>query len=425
MGDDDLLLDASDLADIFADDGAAGEDFAKSIEDLFLSDEPDEAPALGGVSVAEAEPSDDTLAAFARQMAAEEAERKPALSAAASAAAVEGAFDEPELAEPDRGGLTEEEWRASPAYSEFKKQVIARHLRKKAAEDAARMRAEQEAAQAASAAAEAAAQAAAAQAAAAGAEAEAKAKAEADRKKQELLDKYKAAKAATIAQRAQAMVEAQDQVGAAAQAAEAEKAAKLKSYMADLKAKVATGGLPQLSLGAKSMAPKLSEASSGLDLDVVKAKALAAMFEETRSEMLKHVSDSIGKKPAQAMMKKTLAKVAKGHLDVLGRAAVDPKNELRVDGALDEERLTRAIYALPAPVRLEKVQKAFYELIEMRFIAVELGLGHKSKAVIVSKTLHTLEESFKKKGYAPELVKWYFDDVVPSTTLADSDDGGY
>jgi hypothetical protein len=125
------------------------------------------------------------------------------------------------------------------------------------------------------------------------------------------------------------------------------------------------------------------------------------------------------------MMKKTLAKVAKVHLDIFGRAAVDSKNELRVDGALDEERLTRAIYAVPAEARLAKVQKAMYELIEMRFIAVELGLGHKAQSVIVSKTLHALEESFKKKGHPAPLVKWYFDDVVPSTTLADSDDGGY
>jgi hypothetical protein len=49
MADDDLLLDASDLADIFGveDEPKAGEDFAKSIEDLFLSDEPDEPEAEG------------------------------------------------------------------------------------------------------------------------------------------------------------------------------------------------------------------------------------------------------------------------------------------------------------------------------------------------------------------------------------------
>lgn len=394
MADDDLLLDASDLADIFGGAADEGQDLAKSIEDLFLSDDEDGA---------DAEPSEDTLAAFARQQAAE---APPAPKAEA--------FDEPEPAEPDRQGMSEEEWRASPQYAEFKKQVIARHLRKKAAEEAARQRAEREAAEAAAAAAQ-----------GAQAEREAADAAEAARKRQELLEKYKAAKAATIAQRAQAMVQAQDAAGEAAAQAEAEKAAKLKGYMAELKAKVASGGLPPLSLQAKSMAPKLSEASSGLDLDVVKAKALAAMFEETRTEMLKHVAEQIGKKPAQAMMKKTLAKVAKAHLDVLGRAAVDAKNELRADGALDQDRLTRAIYGLPAPQRLEKVQRAFYELIEMRFIAVELGLGHKSKAVIVSKTLHALEDSFRKAGHPPALVKWYFDDVVPSTTLADSDDGGY
>jgi len=320
--------------------------------------------------------------------------------------------EEPEPQEPDRGGLTEEEWRSSPAYSEFKKQVIARHLRKKAAVEAAKVAAEARAQQAAAAAADVAA-----------AAADAAAKAEAEKRKQELLDKYKAAKAGAIAQRAQAMVDAQDHAGDAAKAAEVEKEAKLKGYLADLKAKVASGGLPQLSLQAKSIAPKLSEASHGLDLDVVKAKLLASMFEETRSEMLKHVSDAIGKKPAQAMMKKTLAKVAKPHLDIYGRAAVDPKNELRVDGQLDEDKLARAIYAIPADKRLSHVQKALYELIEIRFIACELGLGQRQKDVIVSKTLHALEASFAKKAHPVELVKWYFDDVVPSTTMADSDEG--
>jgi hypothetical protein len=157
----------------------------------------------------------------------------------------------------------------------------------------------------------------------------------------------------------------------------------------------------------------------------MKCKALANMFEETRMELLKHVVDVIGKKPAQAMMKKTLAKVANLHLDIYGRAAVDPKNELRVDGQLDEDKLARAIYAVPAEKRLAHVQKALYELIEMRFIACELGLGNRQKDTIVSKTLHALEASFAKKGHPADMVKWYFDDVVPSTTLADSDDQGY
>jgi hypothetical protein len=328
--------------------------------------------------------------------------------------------------------MTEEEWRASPEYSEFKKQVIARHLRKKAAEDLARraaeerakiaaLEAEEQARRDAAAAAEAAQQ----QAAEAAAQAEAHLKAEAEARRQELLDKYKAAKAATIAQRAQAFISEHDQAQANAQSAEAEKEAKLKSYLAELKAKVATGGMPPLTLQGKALAPQLSEAGRGLTLDVAACKALAGMFEETRVEMLKHVSDAIGKKPAQAMMKKTLAKVAKLHLDVFGRAAVDAKNELRVDGALDEDRLSRALYALPEGQRLEKVQKAFYELTEMRFIACELGLGHRQKATIVSRTLQALEASFPKKGHPAPLTAWYFNEAVPSTSLADSDDPGY
>ena len=404
MAEDDLLLDASDLADIFGDDDAkAGQDLARSIEDLFLSDDEDgERPAAApGPVMVVAPPPPPPVA-------------EP---------------DEPEPEEPDRQGMTEEEWRASPDYAEFKKQVIARHLRKKAAADLARRAAEEQAQLAKLEAEERAHRDAQAQAQARASEAEAQAAAAADAeataRRQELLDKYKAAKAATIAQRAQAIISAQDQLEAGAAGAEADKAAKLKSYLADLKAKVAAGGAPVLSLQAQALAPQLSASGRGLNLDVAACKALAALFEGTRAEMLKHVSDAIGKKPAQAMMKKTLAKVAKLHLDVFGRAAVDAKNELRVDGALDEERLARALYALPEASRVERVQKAFYELTEMRFIALELGLGHRQKAAIVSRTLHALEVAFPKQGHPPALVAWYFNEAVPSTSLADGDDVGY
>jgi hypothetical protein len=392
MADDDLLLDASDLADIFGvDDAKSGEDFARSIEDLFLSDEDESTGSLGAA------------------LAAHEAAVQAAPAAAPAPAPAE-AEEEPEPAEPDRGGMTEEEWRNSPQYADFKKQVIARHLRKKAAEEAGRQAAELKARQEA-----------AERESKARTEAEAKAKEDAERRKQELLEKYKAAKAATIAQRAQAMVQAQDNAEAADKSTEAEKAAKLKGYLADLKAKVATGGVPPMVLHAHTLAPQLSAAASGLSLDLANSKSLAAMFEETRNEMLKHVGDAIGKKPAQAMMKKTLAKVAKAHLDFYGRAAVDAKNELRIDGQLDEDKLARAIYGQPEDKRLSLTQKAFFELIEMRFIACELGLGQSTKDKIVTKTLHALEASFAKKSYPAALVKWYFDDVIPSTTMADSD----
>lgn len=394
MADDDLLLDASDLADIFGvDDAKSGEDFAKSIEDLFLSDDDDS--SSGSIGAA---------------LQAQEAAAKAAPPAPAAPPVAPEADDEPEPAEPDRGGMTEEEWRTSPQYADFKKQVIARHLRKKASEEAARQAAELKARQDA-----------AEQESRAKTEAEAKAKEDADRRKQELLEKYKAAKAATIAQRAQAMVQAQDNAEAADKSTEEEKAAKLKGYLADLKAKVATGGVPPMVLHSHAMAPQLSAAATGLHLDLNNAKALASMFEETRGEMLKHVGDAIGKKPAQAMMKKTLAKVAKVHLDFYGRAAVDAKNELRVDGQLDEDKLARAIYGQPEEKRLAQTQKALFELIEMRFIACELGLGQGTKDKIVTKTLHALEASFAKKAHPAPLVKWYFDDVIPSTTMADSD----
>jgi hypothetical protein len=389
MADDDLLLDSKDLLDIFgSDDEKGGEDLSKSIEDLFFSDDDEGGTSLSMDGVAEAPALPD--------------EPRPR-------AALAPAAPEPELAEPDRKGMTEEEWRQSAEYADFKRQVIERHLKKKADEVAAQKAAEEEAVREAERRKEA---------------ESAKAAEEAERRKQELVDKYKAAKAATIANRAAAMISEQEQSEQNAAGAEADKEAKFKDYLAGLKAKMAQGGLPQMAMKVPG-APAPSAAAAGMDLTVERCKALAAMFEETREEMLKQVSDKIGKKSAQTMMKKTLAKVAKQHLDIFGRAAVNSKNELREDGALDQERLSRAFYAVPADKRVATLQKAMYELIEMRFIAVELGLGARTKGFVVGKTLDALDRSFKKKGYDPAMLKWYQNDVIPSTALSEGEEDTY
>ena len=124
MGDDDLQLDSKDLLDIFgADDpAAASEDLGKSIEDLFFSDDEEGAGSFSLEGVAEA----------------------PALPVEAPAPP---AAPEPELAEPDRKGMTEEEWRTSSEYADFKKQVIERHLKKKADEELAKKAAAEQAIQ--------------------------------------------------------------------------------------------------------------------------------------------------------------------------------------------------------------------------------------------------------------------------------------
>jgi hypothetical protein len=387
MADDDLLLDSKDLLDIFgADDGAGGaDDLSKSIEDLFFSDdEGGGALSLEGVAEAPALPQEVVTA--------------PA-----------PLVHEPELAEPDRKGMTEEEWRSSAEYSDFKRQVIERHLRKKAEDEAAQREAQARAAEDEKRRQEQESQ---------------HASEEAERRKQELVEKYKAAKAATIANRAQAMISEQEQAAGAAAGAEADKEAKFKNYLAELKGKMAAGGLPKMAMKVPGV-PAPSAASSGLDLNVERCKQLAAMFEETREEMLRQTGEKIGKKAAQTMMKKTLAKVAKLHLDIFGRAAVTSKNELREDGALDLERLSRAFYAVPQDKRLESLQKAMYELIEMRFIAVELGLGARTKGFVVGKTLDALDKQFKKKAYDPALVKWYQNDVIPSTALSEGEEDTY
>jgi len=385
MADDDLQLDSKDLLDIFgAGDGKDdSEDLSKTIGDLFSDDEGDGGSlSLEGIAEAPDLP--------------EEAPAPPAAP-------------EPELAEPDRKGMTEEEWRASPDYADFKRQVIERHLRKKAEDEAAKQAAEAKALE---------------DAAREKEEEASKASEEAEKRKQELVDKYKAAKAATIANRAQAMISEQEHAEAAVAGAEADKEAKFKNYLADLKAKMGKGGLPPLAMKVPG-APAPSASASSLDLNVERCKQLAAMFEETREEMLRQVGEKIGKKSAQTMMKKTLAKVAKLHLDVLGRAAINAKNELREDGALDVERLSRAFYALPADKRLPTLQKVMYELIEMRFIAVELGLGARTKGFVVGKALDALDKTFKKKAFDPAMVKWYQNEVIPSTALSEGEEDSY
>ncbi|HTB21336.1 MAG TPA: hypothetical protein VK914_01370 [bacterium] len=124
---------AFDPADLFRDDPEAGKGLAKNIEDFF-----GEPPAGPSPKRAEGEA------------------RAP---------------------EAGHGGMSEEEWRASPQYEEFRKKVIARHLQKKAEEEAR------------------------AQASQGPGTAPVEQGPTDEERKQELLEKYKAAKAATIAQR--------------------------------------------------------------------------------------------------------------------------------------------------------------------------------------------------------------------------------
>jgi hypothetical protein len=375
MADDDLLLDSKDLLDMFgADDSKdSGADFTKSLEDLFFSDDEEKEGAtlaLEGVSEA------------------------PELPTAKSVAPEEEPLVE------DRKGMTEQEWRASPEYEEFKKQVIARHLRKKAEEDAQKRRLEEKAKE----------------------DAQKNEAEEEARRKADLVEKYKQAKAATIAQRAQAILSEADQAAEASAAAESDKESKFKDYLASLKGKMAQGALPKFAVPRPL---ESSAASVNLELDSEKCRQLAAMFEETREELLAQVGEKIGAKSARTMMKKTLAKIAKQHLEIFGRAAVNSKNELREDGALDLDRLARAFYSVPADKRLGTLRKALYELLEMRFIAVELGLGARTKGFVVGKTLDALEKSFAKKGYDAALLQWYRHDVVPATALSEGEEDTY
>ncbi len=374
MADDEIQLDAKDLLDIFgADDDKPGEDLTKSIEDLFFSGDGEEGEG-----------------------------EKLSLEGVAEAPELPPPAEEPPLVEPDRKGMTEEQWRTSQEYADFKQQVIARHLKKKADEEAAKKAAEERAAE----------------------ELRQHAAEDEAKRKQDLLEKYKAAKAATVASRVQAVLNEQEAAEKASHDSEKEKSDKFKNYLADLKGKMGKEGLPKLAM-ARPGAPLSSGSAAGLVLDVEKCKQLAAMFETTRSELLAQVAEKIGKKPANALMKKTLAKVAKAHLDIYGRAAVNPKNELREDGALDVEKLSRAFYAVPEAARVAKLQKALYELIEMRFIGVELGLGARTKGFVVSKALDGMEKNFKKNAYDAALVKWYQADVVPSTALSEGEEDSY
>ena len=376
MADDDLLLDSKDLLDMFGaeDSKDSGADLTKSLEDLFFSDEEE-----GGVP-----------------LVLEGVSEAPELPQAQPAPkAVE---DEP-LVE-DRKGMTEQEWRASPEYEEFKKQVIARHLRKKAEEDAAKRQAEEKAKE----------------------DAQKKEIEEEARRKADLVEKYKLAKAATIAQRAQAILSEADQAAEVTASAESDKESKFKEYLASLKGKMAQGAGLKLAVIRPS---EPSPANANFELDWEKCRQLAAMFEETRAELLSQVGEKTGVKSARTMMKKTLAKIAKQHLEIFGRAAVNSKNELREDGALDLERLARAFYSVPADKRVGVLRKALYELMEMRFIAIELGLGARTKGFVVGRTLDALEKSFSKKGYDAALLKWYRSDVIPSTALSEGEEDSY
>ncbi len=391
MGEDDILLNADDLLDIFgaADDKAGSkEGLGDFLQDIFFGGGQDSPGEDGGPVAA-----------------------KPPVEAAAGPAAPSPALD-------------------PASYEEFKRRVIERHEMKQAEEArqavqgappaaldgdeerrremAARYEAQRRALEAE--------------------EAQARQREEdgaGDKDKeariQAMVEKYKKAK--EQAQAAQAGASMGPGTGLAEALDDGEKERHFREYLQSVKARMASGGMPRLQHARP--AAQAPESAPGPALDIPACQALARMFEETRLELTRRVADKIGTKAARSLMMKTLEKILKAQAQVFNRAAQDFRGQLRADGALDEERLARNLHALPQEGRAEAAQRALHDLMEMRFIAIELGLGVRAKGFLISQTLQAIEAAFEKKGYPPELVKWYLAEVVPSTNLSDGDEETY
>jgi hypothetical protein len=261
-------------------------------------------------------------------------------------------------------------------YDAFKRSVIERYEREKADDETRRFAKQQT-------------QAAAAQQQEAIARYDAqRAALEGENRRAELLEKYKQAKeAAKTAQANQAAVAALEAVKTAPQ--------------------------PQ--------APAQKAEQAGFGLDLPRCLALASMVELTREELSKHLAEKIGAKAAKIMMAKTLEKACALYPKIYNRGGRDPKGQVRPDGSLDADLLARSFYATLEQERVQHVGQALHDLLEIRFIAMEVGLGVGPKGAMVSQTLHALEQHFAKQKISQDLIHWYFSDVIPSTVVQDGD----
>ncbi|HXB97076.1 MAG TPA: hypothetical protein VNZ54_03430 [bacterium] len=202
--------------------------------------------------------------------------------------------------------------------------------------------------------------------------------------------------------------------------AQAEAVTKKDSRLMELLAKaqhdLQAGALPPLPGGPAMPDPAASAGapSAGdvlLDIEQKEIDAFCSMLDETRKSMFTFLAPLIGIKAATNMLTKTVEKARSKAPVVLKDANWKMDGSLRDDGSVDNERLLKNVASLPAVSRANDYLSGLRELVNLRFKAVEAGLGATTAGEMRNRSLAT-REHFTNKPWPKEWVDLFYKEVV-------------
>lgn len=201
--------------------------------------------------------------------------------------------------------------------------------------------------------------------------------------------------------------------------AQAQAVSKKDSRLLELLAKaqndLKSNGLPPLP-GAAPVIPAASAAGPSatdvlIDIEQKENEAFCAMLDETRKAMFTFLAPLIGIKASNNMLNKSVEKARTKAPVVLKDANWKMDGSLREDGSVDPERLLKNAGMIPAGTRVDEYLAGLHELLNIRFKAVEAGLGATTAGEMKNRVL-ACREIIKGKKIDPAWVDLFFSQVV-------------
>lgn len=142
---------------------------------------------------------------------------------------------------------------------------------------------------------------------------------------------------------------------------------------------------------------------------------LIAMFEDGRDVMVRTVSTLVGAKAAQTMLAKTHERVGTLHPKLFRHSNWGgARGVVKADGALDADKLLKALGDLPEMRRGEVLIGALSDLMKERLSAIHRGLARKVRNAIVIEITDALGTGVREKRYKQGAVVFFLDRVLPA-----------
>jgi hypothetical protein len=148
-----------------------------------------------------------------------------------------------------------------------------------------------------------------------------------------------------------------------------------------------------------------------LDIGQKECEAFCEMLDETRKAMFTFLAPLIGIKASTNMLNKSVEKARAKAPVILKDANWRMDGSLREDGSVDPERVLKNTAAIPAGTRVSEFLGGLSELLQIRFKAVELGLGATTAGEMRNRVL-ACRENLKRRGFKDDWIDLFFTEVV-------------